>query len=136
MRERPHMWRKLFGGSKKAFKAAEHAHFGDILISAVFDWRHWFFALVPCVGGAATFLWAAIEGRSPLDVWMVAVIVVAALSAAVYFAFRLLDRFRSPRLGIAFNAEPALTLEIDRGERKLGSYDVALALKITNGSRP
>lgn len=104
------MWRKLFRGGKKAFKAAEHTHFGDILISAVFDWRHWILTLVPGAGGAVTFLWAAIEGRSPLDVWIVAVIVIAALFAAVYFAFRLLDH--SVRHGWASRSTLRLRLRL------------------------
>jgi hypothetical protein len=39
-----------------------------------------------------TFLWAAIKGRDPLDVWVYAVLIAAAFAALVYFVIKLIDR--------------------------------------------
>ncbi len=44
-----------------------------------------------------TFLKAAIDGRSPLDVWVLAIVVVAALAVLIYFSISALEKFRKPK---------------------------------------
>jgi hypothetical protein len=56
--------------------------FAGTLLSLIFDWKAWAIGLV---GGGGTFLWAAIDGRSPLDVWVTAVVVLAALTLISHF---------------------------------------------------
>jgi hypothetical protein len=45
------------------------ADFGGTLLGFFFDWKGWIAAAVGGSGGAITFLKAAIDGHSPLDVW-------------------------------------------------------------------
>src|SRR5258706_4627198 len=45
-----------------------------------------------------TFLKAAIDGRSPLDVWVLAIVVVAALAVLIYFSISALEKFRKPKI--------------------------------------
>src|SRR5437016_5538624 len=66
--------------------------FAGSLLGYVFDWKTWIVGLFAGGGGAATFLWAAIDGRSPLDVWVVAVVVAAALATFVYFVISILEK--------------------------------------------
>lgn len=47
------------------------------LVGHFFDWKTW---VAAAAGGAVTFLWAAIKGRDPFDVWLAAVVVAAALA--------------------------------------------------------
>jgi hypothetical protein len=44
-----------------------------------------------------TFLWAAVDGRSPLDVWIATIIVMAALAVFVFFVLRIFDRLKERR---------------------------------------
>jgi hypothetical protein len=69
----------------------------DRVLSFFFDWRGWIAASFGGGGGALTFLSAAVEGRSPLDVWVVAVLVAAALSALVYFLIGIAEKLRNAR---------------------------------------
>jgi hypothetical protein len=42
-----------------------------------------------------TFLWAAIDGKSPLDVWIAAVVIMAALALIVLAALKVIERVKS-----------------------------------------
>jgi hypothetical protein len=53
----------------------------DFIVSFIFDWRKWLWALVPS-GGGVTFLWAAIDNRS---------LVMAALAFIVFVALKVID---------------------------------------------
>jgi hypothetical protein len=64
------------------YDRASRADFAGNLLGYIFDWRHWLWGLVPG-GSVLTFLWAAIEGRSPLDVWIAAAMVAASLAVTV-----------------------------------------------------
>ena len=66
----------------------------DLAIGWIFDWRKWLWTLVPG-GGGMTWLWSAIEGRTPLQVWIDAAVVTAALAVIVYFAISILEKIRS-----------------------------------------
>ena len=70
---------------------------GDLAVGWIFDWRKWLWGLVPS-GGGMTFLWAAIENRSPLNVWIAAVVVMAALAIFVYFSIVILEKIRPPNI--------------------------------------
>jgi hypothetical protein len=68
------------------------ADFGGTLLSFVFDWKGWIATTVGGSGGAIAFLKAAIDGRSPLDVWIFALLVVAALVTIVYLSISILEK--------------------------------------------
>jgi hypothetical protein len=80
----------------KWFDRVARADFGGNLLGLVFDWRNWLWTVVPG-GGGMTFLWAAVDGRSPLDVWIAAAVVMAALAITVLVIVKLLEstRYRS-----------------------------------------
>jgi hypothetical protein len=75
-------------------RPSARADFGGTLLGFVFDWKGWIAATVGGSGGAMTFLKAAIDGRSPLDVWVFALVVVAALVAIVYFSISILEKYK------------------------------------------
>lgn len=85
--------------------------FAGNLLGYVFDWKAWIVGIFAGGGGAATFLWAAIDGRSPLDVWVVAVVVAAALATFVYFVISILEKLRK-REGASSTA-PASPIAIE-----------------------
>jgi hypothetical protein len=69
------------------------------LLTIVFKWLeriHLAAWLVGLAGSALTFLAAAVEGRNPLDVWVLAVVIAAALTIV---AHGLITLWRSLRLG-------------------------------------
>jgi hypothetical protein len=72
----------------------------DFIVSFIFDWRKWLWGLVPS-GGGVTFLWAAVEGRSPLDVWLAAVGVMAGLAFVVFVALKVIETRRNKAPAIA-----------------------------------
>jgi hypothetical protein len=74
--------------------------FGNV-VGYFFDWRGWLAAVAGGGGGAVTFLWAAIEGRSPLDVWVIAVVVAAALAMFFYFSLGVLQKLAATRKAFA-----------------------------------
>jgi hypothetical protein len=67
------IWKKI----KPSLETAEHVHFAEFIINAIFDWRPWVSGLAV---GAITWLWSAADHRSALDVWL------HALFAAVMFS--------------------------------------------------
>jgi hypothetical protein len=69
----------------------------DRVFSFFFDWRGWLATTIGGSGGAVTFLAGALSGRSPLDVWVLAVVVAAALAAFVYFSIGIIERLRGGR---------------------------------------
>jgi hypothetical protein len=76
-----------------------------------------------------TFLWAAIEGRSPLDVWIAAVIIMAALAVTVLVVVRLLEgaRYGSAISTQSISANPAgieseRTAPVPINDASLGAY--------------
>jgi hypothetical protein len=82
------------------FDRAARADFGGNILGLFFDWRNWLWGLVPG-GGGMTFLWAAIEGRSPLDVWIAAVLVMAGLAVAVYILIIILEKIKASSPAVA-----------------------------------
>jgi hypothetical protein len=72
--------------------------FAGTLLGYVFDWKGWIAGTVAGGGGATTFLKAAIDGRSPLDVWVLAVVVMAALAVLMYFSISALAKLRKPKI--------------------------------------
>jgi hypothetical protein len=97
---------------------------GDFVVSFFFDWRTWLWALVPS-GGGMTFLWAAIGGRSPLDVWIAATIVMAALAAFVYFVISSVNKIQAGRSGGTSKAEEAATPDTWAERETLEIYVIA-----------
>jgi hypothetical protein len=73
--------------------------FGGTVLGFFFDWKGWLAAAVGSSGGAMTFLKAAMDGRDPLDVWVLATIVAAALAVFVYFSILALERNKKPKAG-------------------------------------
>ena len=78
----------------RQYDRAARVDFGGTLLGLVFDWKAWLSAAVGGGGGAMTFLTAAIQDRSPLDVWIFAIVSSAALMAAVYFAISILEKWK------------------------------------------
>jgi hypothetical protein len=76
----------------KWFDRAARADFAGNLLDFIFGWKRWLLGLLLPGGGGMTFLWAAIDGRSPLDVWVLAVVVVAALTVILFVLIFLADR--------------------------------------------
>jgi hypothetical protein len=79
--------------TKPVVEMAEHLHFGDTVLSHLFDYRHWLWSLVPG-GGIMTWLWAAIDGRSALEVWLMAIVAAAAIAVVVLAAIKIIERRR------------------------------------------
>src|SRR5258708_2960717 len=79
----------------------------DFIVSFIFDWRKWLWALVPS-GGGMTFLWAAIDNRSPLDVWIAAAVVMAALAFVVFVALKIIEARKNK---VSAVAKPGTTSE-------------------------
>jgi hypothetical protein len=80
------VWKRI----KPPLEAAEHVHFIDLVLQALFDWRTY---VLPILGAAVTFLKAAIDGRDPLDVWVLAVVVAAGLAIVVAVGVALWQAF-------------------------------------------
>ena len=76
------------------FDRGARVDFGGKLLGFVFDWKGWIAATLGGGGGAMTFLKAAIDGRSPLDVWVFAVVVMAALVLIVYLSISILEKYK------------------------------------------
>jgi hypothetical protein len=70
------------------------ADFAGTLLGYVFDWKSWVVTGFGGAGGLMTFLWSAVAGLSPLDVWVYAVVVTAALLAIAYFLISFLENHR------------------------------------------
>jgi hypothetical protein len=72
--------------------------FGGKLLEFIFDWKGWLATIFGGGGGGiVTFLWAAIEGRSPLDVWLMGLVATAAGIALIYFAISIIERRKRSR---------------------------------------
>jgi hypothetical protein len=54
--------------------------FDVTLLGYIFDWRTW---LVAVFSGGGAFLWAVIEGRSPVEVWLMALVAVACFAIII-----------------------------------------------------
>jgi hypothetical protein len=64
----------------------------DRIFSFFFDWRTWIAGFIGSGGGTMTFIWAAVDGWSPLVVWVFAIVVTAALATLVYFSIGIAER--------------------------------------------
>jgi hypothetical protein len=64
-------------GFWKGYDWLSRADFANTLAGGFFDWRTWVISLG---GSAVTFLWATIQGRDPLSVWIAAVVVFAGIA--------------------------------------------------------
>jgi hypothetical protein len=84
-------WKKFW----QWYDRAARVDFAGTLLGFFFDWKTWISTLVGGGGGVVTFTWAAIEGRSPLEVWVLAVTAGAALVALIYYILALLEKFRT-----------------------------------------
>ena len=102
------------------------ADFGGTLLGFVFDWKGWISAAIGTGGGAMTFLKAAFDGRSPLDVWVLAVVVTAALIVAVYFGISILGTIRKPSVPVAGNEKTSLPSLVDAESIRLAGIVGAL----------
>lgn len=67
----------------------------DRIFSFFFDWRTWIAGFIGSGGGTMTFIWAAVDGWSPLVVWVFAIVVTAALATLVYFSIGIAERLRT-----------------------------------------
>src|SRR6476646_2113071 len=76
------------------YDRGSRADFGGTLLGFIFDWKGWIAGAFSGSGGAMIFIKAAIDGRSPLDVWVLALVVVAALVAIVYFSISILEKYK------------------------------------------
>jgi hypothetical protein len=91
--------------------------FGGNLLGLVFDWKTWlatFFGVGG--GGLLTFLWAAIDGWSPLNVWLASLFAAAAGTTFVYFLLTIIEkRKNSPKVRTEAQApaQPAVKPEPD-----------------------
>jgi len=92
---------KAFGmsGFWRWYDRAARADFAGTLLGYVFDWKGW---ITGTLGSVVTFSWAAIDGRSPLDVWVLTVVVMAALTVGVNFLIPIIEKIKGPRTDHAF----------------------------------
>jgi hypothetical protein len=58
------------------YDRAGRLDFAGTMLGWVFDWKTWLFS---AMGGGVTLLWAAIDGRSSLDVWLLALMATACM---------------------------------------------------------
>jgi hypothetical protein len=79
----------------RQYDRASRVDFGGTLLGFIFDWKAWVSALVGGGGGVLTFLTAAIGDRSPLEVWVFAVVVAAALIVILYLTVSLLEKWKT-----------------------------------------
>jgi len=80
------------------YDRASRADFGGTLLGFIFDWKGWISAAIGGGGGVVTFIKAAVDGRSPLDVWVLALVVIAALMVIVYLAISILEKSKNSKL--------------------------------------
>jgi hypothetical protein len=66
------------------YDRASRLDFAGTILSLIVDWKAWLLSLLPAGASAMTFLWAAIKGRDPLDVWVAAVVIFAGLFVILY----------------------------------------------------
>src|SRR5437764_1247805 len=83
-------WRILMAGFWRWYDRGSRLDFAGTLFGYLFDWRTW----LPGVtgGGVVAFLWSAIKGRDPLDVWVLSLVVTAScivIFAAIAAVFKL-----------------------------------------------
>jgi hypothetical protein len=97
----------------KWYDRASRIDFAATLINLLSDWKGWVITAIGSGGGAVTFLWAAIRGRDPLDVWVLAVVVAAALMLIVYIAITFLERLKRPAVVSGPTASPTSDLMRD-----------------------
>lgn len=90
------MLRNAFKIGKSAFKAAEHAHFADILFSTIFDWKTGAIGVTSAV--LSFFSIPAIRDWSPLTIVLVSIAIGAGVSI-IYIAVRLLIEDRPKAMG-------------------------------------
>jgi hypothetical protein len=83
---------KIFGQGWRAFKLAEHAHFGDALLSSVLDWRGWLWTAGSIV--LSVFV-TSISDWTAAQVW-VASLICGACVAIIYIAVSIF--LRSPSI--------------------------------------
>jgi hypothetical protein len=87
------------------YDRAARLDFAGTVLGYFFDWRSW---LIGTSGGAMTFIWAAIDGRSPLDVWLMALMATACMVVISTCAMALWQKASFKRL---VTAPTARTLE-------------------------
>ena len=98
------------------YDRASRVDFAGTLFSLIFDWKSW---AIGAAGGAMTFLWAAIAGRDPLDVWALAVVVAAGL---MVIAWVVLSFLRERPIEVAADASGGQSI-LDQWQR--GEWEIA-----------
>src|SRR5262245_58902668 len=89
------------------YDRAARVDFGVTLLGYIFDWRTWLVAVFS--GGGGTFLWAAVEGRSPVEVWLMALVAIACFAiiiASITAGAKIIARGK-PDLEIVYDANDA-----------------------------
>jgi hypothetical protein len=94
-------WKRFW----KNYDRGARVDFAGTLLGLIFDWRTWLASFVG--GGGMTFMWAAIAGRDPLDVYIYALISTACFVVIVAGAATLFQAIRGTRLAITFDPTPA-----------------------------
>lgn len=102
------------------------ADFLGTLVSFIFDWKTWLFGSVG--GGGLTFIWAAIAGRDPLDVWIFALIAAACFAILIAVGLTIFQAISKSRTGTVAAPMPAneLSALIDDRSRELAGVVSAL----------
>ena len=78
----------------KWYDRAARVDFLGTVLGWFFEWRPWIASAVGGGGGAVTFIWSAIDGKSALEVWVLSVVVTTSLIGACWLGLKILDRFR------------------------------------------
>lgn len=108
MDKKPDFW--------KHYDRASRVDFGGTLLGIIFDWKGWITGAFAGGGGAMTFLWAAIADRSALDVWVLAVVVAAALAAFSYFSISAWERYVKPKHSEDIAVESRQSIDLPRDQ--------------------
>ena len=79
-------------GFWKWYDRTARVNFAGTLLGLIVDWKGWISGTFGVLGGGMTYFIAAIRGRDPLDVTVLALLVAAALIAIVYFGISILEK--------------------------------------------
>jgi hypothetical protein len=106
------MFRRWFRTGRRGLETAEHAHFIDLLVSWIVDWRTW--ALTLGLWFVSLFPLSALRDWTPLTIFLISLGIAAAV-ALVYIAIRLAIAVRHVRRAVQREAVAADTVAADAG---------------------
>jgi hypothetical protein len=104
-------------GFWKWYDRAARADFFGNLVGLFFDWRAWLLAAIGGgSGGVMTFFWSAVDGRSPLDVWLMSLIAAACIAIIIIAVMAIVLAFRKRDFEFLFDSSDSRYVE-KRGDK-------------------